>query len=83
MATAQRNWEHSYQLVLRDDGIGMPRTIKFEASGADAALFLAQRECAGREAELFEDDRSLGKLKCDGKGGFWMLSASAGPTRQA
>jgi hypothetical protein len=77
-----RKWGHSYQLVLSEDGRGVARTIEFEASGAEAALFLAQRECAGREAELFEDDRSLGKLKCADKGGFWMLSGSA-PPRQA
>ena len=83
MRAANRNWAHTYQLVLSEDGRGVARTIEFEASGPEAALFLAQRECGGREAELFEDERSLGRLKCDGNGGFWMLSPSAAPPRQA
>ncbi len=83
MRSPNRPWGHTYQIVLSEDGRGLARTIEFEASGADAALFLAERECAGREVELFEDDRSLGRLKCDGKGGFWLLSRSAAPPRQA
>jgi hypothetical protein len=83
MHTPNRRWGHSYQLVLSEDGRGVARTIEFEASGAEAALYVAERQCAGREAELFEDERSLGKLKCEGKGGFWMLSSSAASPRQA
>ena len=34
----------NYQLVLSDDGRGCQRRIEFEAAGAEAALFLAQRQ---------------------------------------
>lgn len=69
-----RTDKHTYRLVLFDDGRGCPRRIEFEASGADAALSIAQNECLGREAELFEDLRSLGRVKCARNGGFWVIS---------
>ena len=71
--------EHTYRLVMSDDGIGTARTIVFEATCPDSALYLAQQQCRGREAELFEDERSLGRIQCARPGGFWMLS----PARQA
>jgi len=68
--------QHTYRLVLADDDRGTARTIEFDANCADSALYLAQRQCGGRQAELFEDERSLGKLQCAQNGGFWLLSAS-------
>src|SRR5690349_12028571 len=66
----------TYRLVLDDDGRGVARVIEFEASGADSALFQADRFCGGRTAELFEDGRSLGKLRNAANGGFWVLGAA-------
>jgi hypothetical protein len=66
-------------LVMSKDGQGEAQTIEFEASGPDAALYMAERQCHGREAELFENDRSLGRLRCSGHGGYWILSPSPAP----
>jgi hypothetical protein len=76
MRRLNRNWNQSYQLILHDDDRGAGRTIEFEASGAEAALYMAQQHCRGREAELVQDGRSLGRLKCD-KGGYWVISPPA------
>jgi len=77
-----RPYSQTYQLVLDEDGEGQAQTIEFEASGPDAALFVAQRQCQGREAELFENDRSLGRIRCSGNGGFWILSPPEAPAIQ-
>lgn len=74
--------KHTYRLVLSEDGRGTARTIEFEGIGAECALYLAQRHCAGREAELLEDDRSLGRIKCHGSDGYWLLSPSAPRTEE-
>ena len=63
----------TYQLILSEDGRGQARTIEFEANAPDMALYLAQQQCAGREAELRENGRSLGILKCE-RAGFWVIS---------
>lgn len=73
MKEPNRNWNRTYHLILHDDERGAGRTIEFEAAGAEAALYVAQRQCRGREAELVQDGRSLGRLKCD-KGGYWVIS---------
>lgn len=78
MREPKRNWNQTYQLILHDDERGVGRTIEFEASGAEAALYVAQQQCRGREAELMQDGRSLGRLKCD-KGGYWVISPAAVP----
>jgi hypothetical protein len=65
-----------YQLVLGEEGEGTTRSIDFDALGPDSALFRAEKECRGREAELFEDGRSLGRIKCAAKGGYWVLTPS-------
>lgn len=63
-----------YRLVLLEDGHGTAHTIEFEAPGADSALLRVEKECRGREAELFEDGRSLGRIKCASRGGYWVLT---------
>lgn len=68
---------NSYRLVLSDDCLGSARTIEFDAPSAEAALHQAQRQCCGREAELFEDGRSLGRVKCVEHGGYWLLSKTS------
>ena len=77
MSEPRRNWNQTYQLVLHDDERGAGRTIEFEASGAEAALYVAQQQCRGREAELMQDGRSLGRLKCAANGGYWVISPPA------
>lgn len=80
MREVNRSGRQTYRLILRDDGLGVERTIEFEAAGAEAAFYVAQRECRGREAELMEGGRSLGRLQCLKQGGFWRLSP---PTAQS
>ena len=70
---SRRRGLHTYRLVLGDDGKGVARIIEFEAAGAEAALMAAQRMCGGREAEVFQDGRSLGLVKNDPDAGFWIL----------
>jgi hypothetical protein len=77
MGTPRRTFSQIYQLVMAEDGQGGAQTIEFEASSPDAALFVAERQCQGREAELFENHRSLGRLQCAKNGGFWILSGPA------
>jgi hypothetical protein len=67
-------FQHIYRLVIADDGSGTGQTIEFEAPYRESAL--AQQQCRGCEAELFEDDRSLGRVQCMAQGGFWLLSRS-------
>jgi hypothetical protein len=74
MLVAKTHPCHTYRLVLADDERGPARIIEFEAPYPDSALYLAQQQCRGREAELFEDERSLGRIMCAPQGGFWMLS---------
>jgi len=74
MRAPMRPYSQTYQLVMADDGEGEAQTIQFEATSADAALFVAERQCRGREAELFENHRSLGRLQCAKPGGYWILS---------
>ena len=80
MGNPSRNWSQSqtYQLILHEDARGPGRTIEFEASGAEAALYVAQQQCRGREAELLQEGRSLGRLKCN-KGGYWVISPPPAP----
>jgi hypothetical protein len=66
--------DNTYRLVLSDDCFGSAQTMEFEAPSAEAALHRARRHCSGREAELFEDGRSLGRLKCVEDGRYWLLS---------
>ena len=75
MRTLGGRTAHTYRLVLGEDGYGSARTIEFEADTPDAALYLAQQQCNGREAELIEDGRSLGRVQCALNGGFWIISS--------
>lgn len=74
MSQRRASQDHLYRLVLSDDGEGAARTIEFEAASPDQAFFLAERQGRGRQAELLEDGRSLGRLQCMAGGGFWILS---------
>lgn len=67
---------NSYRLVLSDDRFGSARTMEFDAPSAEAALNRVRQHCFGREAELFEDGRSLGRVKCMENGGYWQLSGA-------
>jgi hypothetical protein len=86
MRDSRRPDEHTYRLILQDDGRGVARIIEFEAHGPKAALNLAAGQCPGRGAELLEDGRSLGRLRNDRRGGFWVIAGAgneSGPTRAA
>lgn len=74
---------HLYRLVVSDDGQGPARTIELEAAGPEAALYLAERQCKGRELELLQGNRSLGRLKCVTDGGYWILSSAGGARARA
>ena len=78
MRDPSRHWNRTYQLILHDDERGAGQTIEFEAAGPEAALYVAQRQCRGREAELMRDGRSLGRLKCD-RNGYWVISPASAP----
>jgi hypothetical protein len=77
MNKSSLNGTRHYQLVLNEEAEGTTRSIDFDAFGPDTALFRAEKECRGRDAELFEDGRSLGRIKAAAKGGFWVLTPSA------
>lgn len=77
MKRAGFHGDNRYRLVLGDDGVGEPRIIEFEGSGAQAALVLTGRHCAGRTVEVFENGRSLGMLRANGDGGFWDIMPPA------
>lgn len=66
--------QNAYRLVLEDDGRGLAHTIEIDALGPESALFLAQRHCAGRRVEVFENGRSLGSIRAADPGGFWVLT---------
>jgi hypothetical protein len=74
MQKSLRPFGRTYLLVLSEDGRGVAQTIEFEASGPEGAFYVAERQCRGREAELFEQERSLGRLKCSPRGGYWVQS---------
>ena len=76
MRDSRKFGRHTYQLVLGDDGKGAARIIEFEAAGAESALTTAQRMCGGREVEVLQDGRSLGRVKNDSSAGFWILRGS-------
>ena len=76
MHDSRRRGLHTYRLVLGDDGEGAAQIIEFEAAGAEAALMAAQRMCAGREAEVLQDGRSLGRVQNQAVGGFWILNGA-------
>ena len=77
MQHPNRKWSNTYQLVLSEDGRGTAGKIQFEATSPESALFFLQQQCGGREAELFENDRSLGRVRCVRNGGYWVISPPA------
>lgn len=69
--------DHAYRLVLKADARGAERVVEFAARGPEAAMLLAQRQFAGREVEVFQDGRSLGRLRNQPDGGFWTIIPAA------
>lgn len=63
-----------YRLVLGNDDVGDPRFIEFEANGAYSALVVAARHCAGRQVEVLENGRSLGSIRSQAGGGYWVIT---------
>ncbi len=66
--------KHTYQLMMRDDGIGEAKRVEFEGFDPTLALHLAQREAPGREVAVFEDGKSVGTLTYQARG-FWTIGA--------
>ena len=67
---------HRYRLVPVGDYAGPETWVEFEAVGAEAALIVLQKLCDGCEMELFEDGRSLARLRKETSGGFWVLTGT-------
>ncbi len=66
-----------YRLVIKNDGAAPDEIIEFEANGPESALFMAQRYRVRKEAELYEGERSLGRVKLDPRAGFWVIAPPA------
>lgn len=66
--------DNVYRLVMSGDGKREERVIEFTGTGAHAALLLAKRMCDGREAEVFENGRSLGRISTAPGGDFWVIA---------
>ncbi len=64
---------NTYRLVTADRR-DVPRMIEFEANGPGSALQVAGRHCSGRDMEVFENGRSLGRFRNDVNGGFWVIT---------
>ena len=63
----------TYQLVFADDGRGLAKTIEFDAVDAAAALEIAHSEAPRRNAELWQDNALLCRIKRS-ETGFWNLT---------
>ena len=64
--------KHKYLLMLSDDIKGSAQRIELEAPNALRAMSLVQRSLSEREVELYEDEKPLGKLRCDAQG-LWTV----------
>jgi hypothetical protein len=64
--------QHSYSLLVEDDGTGTGQTFELEGSDPSVAMQFAQRQLPERQIEVLEDGRSLGKMKCT-REGFWIV----------
>lgn len=74
MLISNRSGDHRYRLVVRAGGEDTDKVIDFSARGPESALYLAQRHCAGREADLYQEGRALGRVRHDLNGGFWVIT---------
>jgi hypothetical protein len=66
--------KHTYRMVSQDEELGNART-EFEALSLGRAINMMQTLCGLHEVELFEDERSLGRMRLAGDRGFWVVSA--------
>lgn len=64
--------EPRYSLLVDEDGTGTARRVEVECSDASTAMQFAQRTLPERVIELFEDGRSLGRMKCTQEG-YWIV----------
>jgi hypothetical protein len=63
---------NTYRLVYSDDGIGMARTIEFEANDPAAALIIADCAAANRSVEIWREREILCKIRRSITG-FWAV----------
>jgi hypothetical protein len=64
--------KHRYSLVVAEDIKGRAQRIDLEALNALPAMFAVQTSFSDRDVELYEDEQSLGFLRCDPEG-FWTV----------
>lgn len=53
---------HSYRVSFQEDGMGEHRTVEFDGPSPDFVFHLLSANNAGRSAELWQDEKLLGKL---------------------
>ena len=68
MLTPMMPFSQTYQLVVDADGQGDAQTIEFAASGADAALYVAERatsyaECVSMSADALDAGKGTEALE--------------------
>lgn len=63
--------QRTYALIVGDD-MDSSRKIEFEGLHPSSAMDFVQRELPEQEVQLFEDGRSLGKMKCT-REGYWTI----------
>jgi hypothetical protein len=63
---------NTYRLVYSDDGIGMARTIEFEANDAAAAMIIADCAISNRAVELWRERERLCTIRRSDMG-FWAV----------
>ena len=64
----------TYCLRYREDGVGLPKRVEFEAHDASMALAIAHKEAAGRAAELWVGGRQLCTIRRTGlRGEIWQI----------
>lgn len=63
----------TYQLVFADDDRGVAKTIEFDAEDAAAALVIAHSEAPRRNAELWQNNAMLCRIRRD-ETGYWQLT---------
>lgn len=70
-----------YRLEFQDEYEAAETAIEFEAPSVEAALFVAQKHCVNRPAQLYEGERYLGSISLSGVGGHWNISGRTRPMR--
>ena len=62
----------TFSLMFADDGVGEPKTVRFQGHDPAAAFSILECEKADRAIALLEDNILLGTLVRDSNG-YWVL----------